>query len=88
MGGIVDAAMARCRARSGEKDHHAARGDQSAREGGIAGLCTTAGRARGRGVSLFMESSQLSVRRAASARGIMSHILVSDDVRLLAGAGA
>jgi hypothetical protein len=32
-------------------------------------------------------SLSLLDRRAASSRGIMPHILVSDDVRLLAGAG-
>ena len=48
----------------------------------------TAGRSKGGGISLFMESSQPSVRRAASVGGIMSYIRVSDDVRLLAGADA
>jgi hypothetical protein len=37
---------------------------------------------------IFVDGSlSLLDRGAASARGIMQHILVSEDVRLLAGAG-
>src|SRR6266446_4575073 len=50
-------------------------------------LGSTAGGAKGRGISSFKGSSQLSDRRVAAARGIMPHILVSDDVRWLAATG-